>query len=160
MTNTSYLAKEMELINAMKADDFDLFDGSKEEAYDTLEHALESFVTYANTVIRMTVMIPIWKNRFDGSDLRDKISGIDATRRANHEAAISSIAMLNRLMKAHGLSAFAEIDVTDRYQVADFVGAFVSEIYESGKSKNMDTLVASNSQEFDIHKISEDLHNF
>ena len=156
----SYLAKEMELINAMKANEFDLFDGSADEAYDTLEHALESFVTYANTVIRMTVMVPIWKNRFDGEDLRDRISSIDATRRANHETAISSIAMLNRLMKAHGLQPFAEIDVTDRYQVADFVGAFVSEIYEAGKSKNMDSLVASNSQEFDIHKISEDIHNF
>ena len=156
----SYLAKEMELINAMKADEFDLFDGSADEAYDTLEHALESFITYANTVIRMTVMVPIWKNRFDGEDLRDRISSIDATRRANHEAAISSITMLNRLMKAHGLQPFAEIDVTDRYQVADFVGAFVSEIYEAGKSKNMDSLVASNSQEFDIHKISEDIHNF
>ena len=155
----NYLAKEQELINAMRADDFDLFDGSKEEAYDTLAHALESFVTYANTVIRMTIMIPIWRNRFEGSDLRDKIQGIDATRRANHEAAISSIAMLNRIMKAHGLEPFAEIDVTDRYQVADFVGAFISEIYEDGKSKKMDDLVAHNSQEFDLNKISDQLKN-
>lgn len=155
----NYLAKEQELINAMKADDFDLFDGSKEEAYDTLEHAFSSFVTYANTVIRMTVMIPIWRNRFEGSDLRDKIQGIDATRRANHEAAISSIAMLNRLMKAHGLDPFADIDVTDRYQVADFVGAFISEIYENGKSKKMDDLVAGHSQEFDVNKISDQLKN-
>lgn len=160
MTNTSYLSKEMELVNAMKADDFELFDGSADEAYDTLEHIFDSFVTYANTVIRMTVMVPIWRNRFDGEDLRDKISSIDATRRSNHEAAISSIAMLNRLMKAHGLNPFADIDVTDRYQVADFVGSFVSEIYENGKSRSMDDLVASNSQEFDVHKISEDLHNF
>lgn len=155
----NYLAKEEELINAMRADDFDLFDGNKEDAYDTLAHALESFVTYANTVIRMTVMIPIWRNRFEGSDLRDKIQGIDAARRANHEAAISSIAMLNRIMKAHGLEPFAEIDVTDRYQVADFVGAFISEIYEDGKSKKMDDLVAHNSQEFDLNKISDQLKN-
>lgn len=159
MTNTSYVTKEMELINAMRTDNFELFDGSQDEAYDTLEHIFDSFVTYANTVIRMTVMVPIWRNRFDGEDLRDKISSIDATRRSNHEAAISSIAMLNRLMKAHGLTPFADIDVTDRYQVADFVGSFVSEIYEEGKSKSMDDLVAGHSQEFPVNKIAEDIRN-
>ena len=72
-----YLEKEQELLSAMKANEFAVFDGNQEDAYDALERIFNSFVNYANSVIRMTCMVPIWKIR--------------------HDAAISGIKFLNRL---------------------------------------------------------------
>ena len=80
----TYLQKEENLIKAMKAEQFQLFDGDRDDAYDTLERALVSFPDYANTVIRMQVMMPIWRNRYDGEELRDRISDIDSTRHIRH----------------------------------------------------------------------------
>lgn len=94
-----YVEKEKELMDAMRQNGFELFDGNSDDAYDTLERIFMAFVDYANCVIRMQVMVPIWRNRYEGEDLRDKIQEIDHTRRIYHEAAISSLVKLNRLLK-------------------------------------------------------------
>lgn len=103
-----YVEKEKELMDAMRQNDFELFDGNSDDAYDTLERIFMAFVDYANCVIRMQVMVPIWRNRYEGEDLRDKIQEIDHTRRIYHEAAISSLVKLNRLCKMHGLPAYSD----------------------------------------------------
>lgn len=120
-----YVEKEKELMDAMKQTGFELFDGSSDDAYDTLERIFMAFVDYANCVIRMQVMVPIWRNRYEGEDLRDKIQEIDHTRRIYHEAAISSLVKLNRLCKMHGLPVYSDTDTSDRYAVADFVGTWI-----------------------------------
>lgn len=117
-----YVEKEKELMDAMRQNGFELFDGNSDDAYDTLERIFMAFVDYANCVIRMQVMVPIWRNRYEGEDLRDKIQEIDHTRRIYHEAAISSLVKLNRLCKMHGLPAYSDTNTSDRYEVADFVG--------------------------------------
>lgn len=48
-----YVEKEKELMDAMKQTGFELFDGSSDDAYDTLERIFMAFVDYANCVIRM-----------------------------------------------------------------------------------------------------------
>lgn len=67
-----YVEKEKELMDAMRQNGFELFDGNSDDAYDTLERIFMAFVDYANCVIRMQVMVPIWRNRYEGEDLRDK----------------------------------------------------------------------------------------
>lgn len=151
----TYLQKEENLIKAMKAEQFQLFDGDRDDAYDTLERALVSFPDYANTVIRMQIMMPIWRNRYDGEELRDRISDIDSTRHIRHEAAISGISVLNRLSRIYGLEPFADIDTNDRYAVADFVGSYISEIYEDGTKHSMDSLTKDSTKEYPTKHIAE-----
>ena len=88
-----YVEKEKELMDAMRQNGFELFDGNSDDAYDTLERIFMAFVDYANCVIRMQVMVPIWRNRYEGEDLRDKIQEIDHTRRIYHEAAIRTVSV-------------------------------------------------------------------
>ena len=137
----TYLEKESRLIEAMNRDNFSKFDGDKDMAYDMLERCFDSFPDYANTVIRMQTMVPIWSQRYDGQELRDRIQDIDQTRRIKHDGAISSLGILNRLSTMHGLEPFADVDTSDRYAVADFVGRFVSETYADGTHTSMDALV-------------------
>lgn len=137
-----YVEKEKELMDAMRQNGFELFDGNSDDAYDTLERIFMAFVDYANCVIRMQVMVPIWRNRYEGEDLRDKIQEIDCTRRIYHEAAISSLVKLNRLCKMHGLPAYSDTNTSDRYEVADFVGTWISEVYSDGQSRSMDAAVS------------------
>lgn len=134
---SSFLEKEKQLIKAMHQQDFQpFFEGDKDDAFDTLANALDSFATYQNSVIHMTIMQPIIYARYEGQDLRDKISDMDSHRRSAHESAIANINMLNRICKAYGVEEFANINTQDRYQVADFVGQYCAEIYETGKSKD------------------------
>ena len=39
-----YLEKEQELLSAMKANEFAVFDGNQEDAYDALERIFNSFI--------------------------------------------------------------------------------------------------------------------
>lgn len=146
-----FMEKQMEIMSAMKQSNYELFDNDADDAYDTLERIFSTFVEYANCVIRMQVMIPIWRNRFDGEELRDKVQDIDQSRHVYHESAISSLKQLNRLCSIYGLSPYADIDTSDRYAVADFVGTWISEIYEDGKSKKMDTTVTGKISEYPLY---------
>ena len=92
-----FIEKQMELMSAMKQSNYELFDNDAEDAYDTLERIFSAFVEYANCVIRMQVMIPIWRNRYDGEELRDKVQDIDQARHVYHESAISSLKQHNGL---------------------------------------------------------------
>lgn len=134
---STILEREQNLIKAMKQQNFQtFFEGDSEDAFNDIGRALDAFPNYMNTVVRMTHMQPIIYARYEGQEVRDRISELDNRRRSAHEHAISSITMLNRICDAYGTERIADIDTTDRYAVADFVGQYCSEIYESGKSKN------------------------
>lgn len=133
---STFLEKEKQLIKAMQQKDFQpFFEGDKNDAFDTLAKALDSFPAYKNSVIRMTVMQPIIYARYEGQDLRDKISNLDSNRRSAYESAIANISMLNRICDAYGTERFADIDTKNRCQVANFVGQYCAEVYETGRSK-------------------------
>ena len=151
-----YLKKEHELLNAMKANDFAVFDGNQEDAYDALERIFNSFVNYANSVIRMTCMVPIWKIRYDRDIFQEKLEDIDKTRRIRHDAAISGIKFLNRLCEKHGLQPFTTVDTDDRHAVAAFIGSWISDIYLDGTSHSIDDLVTlCPNVEFPPHKMDD-----
>lgn len=131
------LEKEKNLIKAMQGQDFQpYFNGDREDAFETISSAFGSFLSYQNTVIRMTAMQPLIYARSEGEGLRDKMENLDSARRSAHESAIASITMLNRICDAYGIERITDIDTTDRYQVADFVRRYCAEIYEAGKSRN------------------------
>lgn len=127
----SYLEKQRDLIEKMRGSDGKLDEMS--EGF--LTRAFTTFPDYANVVIRQQAMIPIWQARYDGQELRDRISEIDTTRRNMHEAAIASANMLNRMCAKNGLEPFFEGDTNDRHAVADFVGDYVNEVYNHGIGK-------------------------
>lgn len=143
-----YLEREKALIGAMEKDNYALFDGDRDEALDTIANALESFPNYANSVIHMQVMMPLWQARCEGQEFRDRVQDADQSRRAAHEGAIASLSMLNRICVKQGLEPFAQVDTKDRYAVADFVGQYVSEVYASGQHRSMDDLVKNQDRPF------------
>lgn len=76
-----YVEKEKELMDAMRQNGFELFDGNSDDAYDTLERIFMAFVDYANCVIRMQV----WYLS-GGTDIRAKIFVIRYRRLTIHAA--------------------------------------------------------------------------
>ena len=135
---SSIIEREQNLIRAMKEQDFQpFFEGDSDDAFDDIGRALDAFPNYLNTVVRMTTMQPIIYARYEGQEIRDRISDLDSRRKSAHEHAISSITMLNRICDAYGTERIADIDTTNRYEVADFVGQYCAEVYETGKSKDL-----------------------
>lgn len=127
---STFLEKEKQLIKAMHQQDFQpFFKGDKNDAFDTLAKTLDSFSAYKNSVIRMIVMQPTIYARYEGQDLRDKISNLDSNRRSAYESAIANISMLNRICDAYGTERFADINTKNRYQIANFVGQYCAEVY-------------------------------
>lgn len=131
--------REKSLIKAMKSQNFEaFFDGDQEDAYDTITTAMSTFVDYQNHVINMSILQPTLYARYEGQELRDKITNLDTTRRMKHDSAIANMSMLNRICDAYGVEPIAPVDTKDRYAVADFIGNFCAEIYEENKSgKNL-----------------------
>lgn len=133
---STILERERQLLRAMKEQDFQpYFNGDRGDAFNTIAGVFDSLLEYQNAVIRMTAMQPIIRARYEGQELREKMADLDSIRHSSHEAAIANIAMLNRICDAYGAEKIADIDTTDRYQVADFVGEYCAEIYGAGKSR-------------------------
>ena len=131
------LEKERQLLKAMQEQDFQpFFEGDRDDAFNTIGDALDSLQEYQDTVIRMTAMQPIIRARYKGQELRDRVSDMDGRRRIAHESAIAKLTMLSRICDAYGTERIADIDTSNRYQVADFVGQYCAEIYEAGKSRD------------------------
>lgn len=152
-----FLQKQQNIIKRLQETNYQLFDGSKEDAMDFLEDRLEAFPKYANVVIRQQIMMPLWRMRFEGQDLQDKIMDIDKSRRIAHDNAISSVNILNRISRTLDLEPFADIDTTDRYVVADFIGQYISDIYNKGIGKNFDDATLNRTEEYDLGHISESI---
>ena len=124
-----YLKKAQDLISAMKANGFAVFDGDEKDAYATLEDIFSSFMNYADSVLHMTALSPLWRAQLDGAVLRDKMQTIDEKRRMQHETVMANVRLLNTLCEKHGLPPFVDINPTDRHLVGEFVGSWITEIY-------------------------------
>lgn len=135
----SILERERNLITAMKNQHFQpFFEGDVDDAYETLDHAFKSLIEYQNSVIHECVMQPIINFRYEGDPqaIQEARMKFDRTRRINHDAAIASVNMLNRICDKYGVEPIAPIDTKDRYAVADFIGEFCAELYETGQGHN------------------------
>lgn len=157
---SSIMDRAKKIMSKLQETNYDLFDGDKDEALDFLADKMESFPKYANVVIREQIMMPIWQQRYEGQEFRDKVQSIDATRRYAHESTISACDILNRMSKNLGLEPFANIDTKDRHAVAEFVGQAVNEMYNDGIGNNgraFDAATYNKSQEYDARKMHEEL---
>lgn len=150
----NFLDKERRIIERLQQTKYEMFDGDKEEAFDFVSEQLEKFPQYTNIVIREQIMMPIWRFRYDGEELRDKIQDIDQKRKIAHDSAIASVNILNRLSKNLGLEPFADIDTNDRHEVANFVGQYVNEVYNKGIGNTFDDATHEKTEEYDTKKIS------
>lgn len=157
MSKLNVNSKIKTIIDELNATDYELFDGSKDDAMDFLSRQLIAFPKYANIVIKEQIMTPIWRNRCEGQDLRDRIQDMDSKRRICHENAISATNILNRLSKNLNLPAFADIDTADRHAVAEFVGGFVNEMYNNGIGNTFDDATYQKSSEYDEGKMKNEL---
>lgn len=157
MSKLNINSKIKAIIDELNATDYELFEGDKNEAMDFLSLQLMAFPKYANIVIKEQIMTPIWRNRYEGQDFRDRVQDIDSKRRICHENAISATNVLNRLSKNLNLPAFADVDVTDRHAVAEFVGGFVNEVYNNGIGNTFDDATYQKSSEYDENKMKDEL---
>lgn len=162
----TYIEKEKNLLQKLHETNYQMFDGDKQEALDFIADQLEKFPNYANIVIREQIMTPIWYQKFEGQELRDHIQNMDQQRRSTHETAISAVIILNRISTQLDLDKFADIDTTDRYKVADFIGEYTDELYNNGIGKILDSATYQKKTEYDqtrikahILKMEQDLND-
>lgn len=114
--------KYIALIHATEVDD-DLI---------MIENGLKNFVEYINSVIMMVFGSEIIKKKYGPDQRRAYLQGLDTKRHVCHEACISSLKLLNRYCLLYGVEQVAEdVNLEDRYAVADYIGAFILEVYSN-----------------------------
>lgn len=153
----TFLEKQNAIIQKLHDTNYELFDGDKDEALDTLETELTAFPEYANVVIREQIMVPIWRERCEPEEFRENVQNMDTRRRDAHDNAITSVNVLNRISSKLGLEPFADIDTNDRHAVAEMVGQYTNELYNNGIGGSFDDAVYDKKQEYDTKKVSERL---
>lgn len=122
------------------------------------EKTFLSFIDYINAVVRMETLIPLYRFRFEGDELKNRIMDLDSTRRIKHEAMITNVDILNRQCDKYGIERF--IDSTeDRYKVAELAGHLVGELYfgSIGMSAAEAVMKAEN-KDYDSERVRETLH--
>lgn len=115
---------------------------AKEFAEETLRDALERILRYPNCVIHMSNMMELWRSvlRYEGEDYRDRVEKLDKDRRIKHDAAITSISMLNRICEKLGIDQF-DVNLNDRYAVGDWIGAFCGEVFMIPDCRSLDNYI-------------------
>lgn len=134
---TEIIARITALVKAYAANDYELYDGDKDEALTELEDAFKDMLAYANHVISQQYSLPMAYARYEGEQLRDYVKASDTTRRRLHLAACASINMVNRICKMSGVEEIfpgvnASEDNEGRRQAAIAIGCFISNLYNHG----------------------------
>ena len=101
-----------------------------EEMLEFVSERMAHLCNYVDRVVQMEYSIPLLRARYEGQDLIDKIENLDRARRSAHELAIAAVRQLNRLCVAEGVEKLFSGDESDRYQIADFCGLVVNELFE------------------------------
>jgi len=112
-----------EFLNLVKACEKD------EDLLDFVEMAMNTITKYVARVTHMEYALPIYKARYEGQELRDKIQTLDELRRSAHEAAISAVKSMDRLAKKLHVKPMYTGDLDNRYQIADFCENMVHEFF-------------------------------
>lgn len=95
-----------------------------------IEVSLKNFVDYINSVIMMVFGSEIIKERYAPDERRPYLEELDKKRHVCHEACISSLSLMNKLCLLYGVEQVAEdVNLKDRYDVADYIGQFIIEVY-------------------------------
>lgn len=102
---------------------------------ETFEEKAYTFSRYCMAVYKMEIRMPVVRTLYAGDieRLQESIMAMDERRRIAHEAAISACAVINRLCDRFDQPRMCP-ETEDRYEIADFVGRFVYEVYLNGIS--------------------------
>ena len=157
MANKGYIEKEKDMLQKMHDTDWEVFDGDKDDALEFMSRQLMTFPDYVNCVIKEQVLMPIYSYKYEGQDYRDAVQSLDRGRRISHDAAISSVNILNRFSERLGLGKFADVDTSNRYAVADFCGAFTLETFDKGIGKTMDEAALGRTEPYDTKQVPSSL---
>ncbi|MBQ7424878.1 MAG: DUF3232 domain-containing protein [Lachnospiraceae bacterium] len=116
---------------------------------------LQSFTNYFNNVYNDVIASEVNRvlrdtGRIDQDEFEYRITKSDKMRRASHEVAISACAQLNRLCDRYEVPQFCPV-TTDRHEIADFIGGFVSEIYQEGQRAPSLDVAIENARKSDVH---------
>lgn len=127
-----YMERERALIQKLHETGYAVFDGDKDEAVDFISSNISKFTNYVNVVIKEQYMGPLWRVKCEREDYIANMEAIELERKISHDAAISSVDILNRMSENLGIGKFADVDTAHRYTVADFCGTYVNQIFNKG----------------------------
>lgn len=111
-----------------------------------IENNMETLVDYVKSVYMMEVSLTLSRVRLgdDSREFAERVAELDRKRRICHEAAIASVSALNRMCDFFKVARVFEGDIDNRYEVADFCGNMVDEIFKSrDKAVAKDVLAAA-----------------
>ena len=125
----------------------DLSPAERDDDLDFVIDEMKNIIKYVSVVENMESQLPILRFRFEGEAYISRVENLDKTRRAAHETAIGAVSALNRLCKSYGLEPFYIGDEQNRYQVADFCGNVVNELFVE-RDRNPKRLIKERLEEF------------
>lgn len=113
-------------------------DEFKQEDMEFFVERLNMFVNYFNVVYDYVVSEEVNRalydmDRISREDLIFRLENKDQKRRLVHETAISACAQINRLCDMYHVPQFCPV-TQDRYEIAEFIGQFTHDIYQSNIS--------------------------
>ena len=94
---------------------------------------MDSFVNYVTTVDMGETRILIAYARYDGEELRDTVEAVDNSRRIAHEAAISSVNIINQIATMNGVGNIFLGNPESRECVADFCLDVTVQLFQNRK---------------------------
>lgn len=102
----------------------------------TIEEIIDGCADYVQAVIQMESAIQIARFRMEGDQFRSYVENLDKSRRANHNACIANIKMLNRLCtlyRCDKIFSDEELEM-DRTDIADkIIKIIVDEYFDERK---------------------------
>lgn len=123
---------------------------------ETFAEKAYAFGRYCTAVYKMEIRMPVIRALYseDIERLQNCIMSMDERRRMAHEAAITACSVINRLCDSYGQPKICP-ETDDRYEIANFVGKFVYEVYLNGISGRVNGMneLTHVMQEGDIDKI-------
>ena len=120
--NSTFNTNYVELLEYFKTD---------HDVLDIIKTDITHLQEYVQAVYSMETLIPIYRVRYDGDDLRYNIEKLDNARRDKHNLAIMSVKRLNRFAGLADLPRLFDGNVDDRYEVADFCMNTVNTVFSA-----------------------------
>lgn len=123
---------------------------TKEKACSLLNRAFRAFPAYVNSVLE-TASLEFSSSRYyfepeDCKSWQELVMEKDKKRRISHETAVAAVTQLKRYCKQYDVEDVLNVDVEDRYAVADFCCEYVNDVFYStagtgsGKKYNMEEM--------------------
>lgn len=114
-----------------------------EKAYNLLNRSFGAFPAYVNAVLD-TASLDVSPARYhlELTDWQELVMEKDKRRRIYHESAIAAISQIKRYCKQYGVDDVINVDIEDRYAVADFCCEYVNDVFylAAGSRYNMEEL--------------------